>query len=135
VFERSFTMIQRFIKIGEGYSELFELIEIAKTNNSRVEALIALETTKNNKKVSSAVVVLRPVEPSNFQPLYISLEGIPIDSSSPSKRWQLFEALASELNKEIFRLEVKPSNTFQEEGLYYQYIIGVLRMNRMIKSL
>jgi hypothetical protein len=124
-------MIQRFIEIGEGYSDLYELIEIAKTNNTRVEALLSLETMINNKKVTSAVVILKPVEPSNFQPFYICLEGIP----KGSKRWQLFETLSNELNKEIFKLEVKQSRTFNEKELYYQYIIGVLRMNKMIKSL
>lgn len=122
---------QRFIELGEGYSDLYELIEIANTNRHRLESLLTLETTINNKKVTSAVVILKPVEPSNFQPLYICLEGIPKES----KRLQLFEAMASELNIEVFKLEVKPSKTFNEKELYYQYIIGVLRMNRMIKPL
>lgn len=124
-------MLQRFIEIGDGYSDLYELMEIAKTNSNRVESLISLETKKNNKIITSVVVVLKPVMPSNFQPLYICMEGIPKDS----KRWKLFESIGSELNKEIFKLEVKHSDSFNERELYFHYIIGVLRMNRMIKSL
>jgi hypothetical protein len=128
-------MIQRFIEIGEGFSDLYELIELAKTNETRVEHLLSLDSVIDGKKMTSPVVILSPVKPSNFQPLYICREGIPKDLSKPSKRWQLFEELSHSQKKEILSIEVKHSNTFQETTLFYQYIIGVLRMNRILRPL
>lgn len=43
-------MIQRFIELGEGYSDLYELLEIAKTNKDRVSHMLQFETLKNDKK-------------------------------------------------------------------------------------
>ncbi len=43
-------MIQRFIELGEGYSDLYELLEIAKTNQERIAHMLQFETIKNDKK-------------------------------------------------------------------------------------
>lgn len=43
-------MIQRFIELGEGYSDLYELLEIAKTNQERVTHMLQFETVKSEKK-------------------------------------------------------------------------------------
>ncbi|GAA3323027.1 hypothetical protein GCM10020331_045250 [Ectobacillus funiculus] len=39
-------MIQRFIELGEGYSDLYELLEIAKANRHRLAHMLAFHTTK-----------------------------------------------------------------------------------------
>lgn len=71
-------MIQRFIELGEGYSDLYELLEIAKTNQERIAHMLQFETIKNDKKVCSLVVILKPTTTGDFQPLYICREGIPV---------------------------------------------------------
>ncbi len=43
-------MIQRFIELGEGYSDLYELLEIAKANQERITHMLQFETIKNEKK-------------------------------------------------------------------------------------
>ena len=68
----------------------------------------------------------------NFQPLYICREGIPNPNVTPNKRYELFEGLATELEKKIIELDVKPSTLYAETGLYYQYLIGILRMNKYL---
>jgi hypothetical protein len=125
-------MIQRFIELGEGYSDLYELLELAKASKHRLTHFIAFNTMKDNNKVTSLAIVLTPTNPGNFQPLYISREGIPNPIEKPNKRYQLFADLAKSFEKEIITLEVKPSSLFNETELFYQYLIGILRMNRYI---
>ncbi|QGQ46969.1 methylthioribose kinase [Metabacillus sediminilitoris] len=128
-------MIQRFIELGEGYSDIYELIETTKANKERVSNLIALHTKINEKDVTSLVVIMQPTELGNFQALYICREGVPNPNVIDNKRYALFTELATYLNKEIIQLEVKPSSMFHELDLYYQYIIGILRLNHYLPIL
>jgi hypothetical protein len=128
-------MIQRFIELGEGYSDIYELIETAKANKHRVSKLIALHSNVNNRDVSSLVVIMEPTNPGKFQALYICREGIPNPNVKANKRFKLFTELESDLNKKIIQIEVKPSNMFNELELYYQYLIGILRLNHYLPPL
>jgi len=128
-------LIQRFIELGEGYSDIYELLEIGKANPSRISYLLALHTTINDREVVSLAIVLKPTNPGNFQPIYISREGIPNPNTTPNKRFDMFQDLATTLEKNIIHLEVKPSNMFPESVLYYQHLIGILRMNRYLPPL
>ncbi|MBE3568695.1 MAG: methylthioribose kinase [Bacillales bacterium] len=128
-------MIQRFIELGEGYSDLYELIEIAKSNQHRLAHLMAFHTAIGEQPATSLVAVLNPTERGEFQPLYICREGIPHPNYKSSQRWNDFKSAASSLGKEIIELDVKPSTFFAEKELFYQYLIGILRMNRYIPPL
>lgn len=128
-------MIQRFIELGEGYSDLYELIEIIKANEHRLSRLMALHTKVDENPVVSLVVILHPTTPGDFQPLYICREGIPDPKHKPNKRYELFEQIAQKLSKKVIALDVKPSSMFNEHALYYQHLIGILRMNRYIPPL
>ncbi|WP_273125350.1 DUF7147 family protein [Metabacillus sp. HB246100] len=125
-------MIQRFIELGEGYSDLYELLATARSNKERVSKLIALHTTKKDKEVTSFVVVMKPTTPGEFQALYICREGIPNPNVIANKRYELFEELSNDLDLPIIPVEVKPSSMFNELILYYQYLIGILRLNHYI---
>ncbi|PGZ99514.1 methylthioribose kinase [Bacillus pseudomycoides] len=125
-------MIQRFIQLGEGYSDLYELLEIAKTNQHRVSHMLQFHTLKDNKPVCSLAVVLQSTAVGNFQPLYICLEGIPVEKNKQSKRIALFENTASEIGKQVVSFTVKPSTMFPEKELYFNHLIGILRMNHFI---
>jgi hypothetical protein len=125
-------MIQRFIELGEGYSDIYELIEIAKANKHRVSKLIALHSKVNERDVTSIVVIMQPTEPGKFQALYICREGIPNPNFKENKRYELFKELALYLNKDIIQIDVKPSSMFNELELYYQHLIGILRLNHYI---
>ncbi len=127
-------MIQRFIELGEGYSDIYELVELARTNSHRVHRLLVLKTIKNNREVLSPVVVLKPAGEGNLLPLYISREGIPAKEPSV-QRQELFEALSNEIETPIIPIEVKPSSEFNEVDLYFNYIIGILRLNNLIPPL
>ena len=128
-------MIQRFIELGEGYGDIYELVEQAKANRSRLAHLLSLQTVVNGKEVCSPVVILKPAPEGNFQPLYICREGIPNPNILQNKRFNLFKETAEELGREITELDVKPSTMFAEKELYYQYLTGILRMNRYLLPL
>ncbi|MCY9003515.1 DUF7147 family protein [Peribacillus frigoritolerans] len=128
-------MIQRFIEIGQGYSDIYELLEVGRNQKHRVARLLAMHTTINDKKVTSLVIVMEPTDPGKFQPLYICREGIPNPHATKNKRYELFENLAEELDRPIIEIEVKPSVLFAESELYYQHLIGILRMNRYLPPL
>lgn len=128
-------MIQRFIEIGQGYSDIYELLEVGRNQKHRVARLLAMHTTINDKKVTSLVIVMEPTDPGKFQPLYICREGIPNPHATKNKRYKLFENLAEELDRPIIEIDVKPSVLFAEIELYYQHLIGILRMNRYLPPL
>lgn len=128
-------MIQRFIELGQGYSDIYELLEIAKANENRLTLMMALHARIEEKEVTSLVVILKPTEPGKFQPLYICREGLPNPHFTASKRFELFAEKAKELDKEIHELSVKPSTIFPENELYYQHLIGILRLNHYISPL
>ncbi|MGE8079323.1 DUF7147 family protein [Peribacillus loiseleuriae] len=128
-------MIQRFIELGNGYSDIYELLEIGKSNKHRIVHLLALHTHLDDKPITSLVIVLKPTHPGDFQPLYVCREGIPNPNHKANKRYELFFDLATELNKTIIELQVKDSNQFADIGLYYQHLIGILRMNRYLPAL
>jgi hypothetical protein len=125
-------MIQRFIELGEGYSDIYELLELMKNNRNRVSKLFAFNTTVKDRQVSSIAVAFQPTNPGNFQAIYICREGIPNPEIKPNKRYSLFAELANDLDLSIITLDVKPSIMFSEKELYYQHLIGILRMNRYI---
>ncbi|MFJ7752052.1 DUF7147 family protein [Peribacillus muralis] len=128
-------MIQRFIELGQGLSDIYELLEVGRNQKHRVIRLLALHTTINDKKVTSIAIVMQPTDPGKFQPLYICREGIPNPHITKNKRYELFEDLAEELDKPIIEIDVKPSVLFAETELYYQHLIGILRMNRYLPPL
>ncbi|WP_062048524.1 hypothetical protein [Bacillus sp. JCM 19034] len=128
-------MIQRFIKLGEGYNDIYELIELARTNKNRLHMLLQLDTIISDRPMSSIVLILQPATPGKMMPLFICLEGIVSPTYKETERYQLITSLADELNTTIHRLEVRPSSSFSEEELYFHYLIGVLRMNRYIPPL
>lgn len=128
-------MIQRFMKLGEGYSDIYELIDIAEARANRVHRLIRLDTNVDGKNVISLAVALTPIEPGHYMPIYFCREGIPNPDEKMNQRYELFSQLAKTLQKPITQIEVKPSTVFEEKTLYYQYLTGVLRLNHFIPSL
>ncbi|GAA0338859.1 hypothetical protein GCM10008967_31430 [Bacillus carboniphilus] len=126
-------MIQRFIELGEGYSDIYELLEIVNRNQDRIQHFLLMKTEENKSEFCSLVVILKATQTGNFQPLYICKEGIPYKENS--QRIQLFREAAQQIGKSVIELEVRPSSSFADPNLFYQYLIGILRMNRYILPL
>ncbi|KGA98823.1 Methylthioribose kinase [Alkalihalobacillus alcalophilus ATCC 27647 = CGMCC 1.3604] len=128
-------MMQRFIELGRGYSDLYELLEIINRNKDRVRAFVQLDVEIGTAKKTSLAVVLDETSAGHFMPIYICLEGIPQPEETPNARFNLFKEQSEELGIPIKQLAVKPSTVFNEKELYYQYLIGILRLNRIIPPL
>jgi hypothetical protein len=128
-------VIQRFIELGEGLSDIYELMELAKANKHRLLHMMSLNTKIGSKELTSLVVILKPTDPGKFQALYICREGVPNPTFTPNQRFDLFKQTAQELNKTIHELSVKPSTIFHEKELYYQHLIGILRLNHYLLPL
>ena len=125
-------MIQQFIELGQGYGDVFELCELLKTNEQRIHHAFMFISNKNEKTYASLAVAFKPVGESKFMPIYICREGIPYDENKKSKRVEIFETAVTQYGHQINRLETKHSSIFSEVNLYYQYLIGILRLNHYI---
>ncbi|WP_053219868.1 DUF7147 family protein [Virgibacillus senegalensis] len=126
-------MIQRFVELGNGYADLYELCELAEHMPDRISHFVSLRTEKNGKRVTSPAIIMNPTKQGDFQPIYISLEGVPDSENAASKRYELFKKSADNKGFEIKSLVVKPSTEFHEKALYFQYLIGIFQMNRLMK--
>lgn len=128
-------MIQRFIELGEGLSDIYELMELARYNKERVQHMMAFHTIVKERPVTSLCVVMKPTAEGKFQAIYVCREGVPNPNMMENKRYTLFQQTAEEVEKTIIQLDVKPSTLFPEKDLYYQHLIAILRLNHYILPL
>lgn len=128
-------MPQQFIELGEGYGDVYELLEIIKTNQSRFHQAFILTSTKEDRKVASLAIALKPTGDSKFMPIYICREGIPFNEEKPSKRQMMFEECIEQLGRKAVIVEIKHSSIFSESKLFYQYLIGIMRLHHYIPAL
>ena len=64
--------------------------------------------------------------------IYICREGIPYSEEKLSKRIEIFKQTIQDVKQQENILEIKHSSVFSEKNQYYQYLIGILRLNRYI---
>ena len=128
-------MIQRFIELGEGYSDIFEWLELLKTNENRFHHVCIFTSVLNDVKKLSVALVLKPASEGNFTPIYYCREGIEYSTEKTSKRILLVEKTLQERNYSPHRLEVKHSSYFAEPALYHQYLTGLLRLHHILPPL
>lgn len=127
-------MIQQFIELGQGYGDVYELCELVKSNKHRFHNAFIFISQKDDQQVASIAVALKAVGDSNFMPIYICREGIPYNPDKPSKRLTLFEESLNEIDQKAIPMEIKHSSVYSETVLFYQHLIGILRMNRFIPA-
>ena len=128
-------MIQKFIELGEGYADIYELIDLGHRMPERIQHAIAFYSEKNGKPVASLSLVMKPAFQDKFQPIYICREGIPNPHEKPNQRFGLYKEMVEAAGKEVSEFTIKPSNLFPETELFYQHLIGILRMNKFIAPL
>ncbi|WP_153731185.1 DUF7147 family protein [Sporosarcina obsidiansis] len=127
---------QRFIELGEGYSDIYELFELMSTNSHRIfKSYIFSSETDSGEHLSLAVSFSPARSDSHYMPIYLCREGIRHSENKTSKRYDLFVEHAEKLNSTPVRLEIKHSSQFAEKELFYQYIIGILRLNHLLPPL
>lgn len=128
-------MIQQFIELGQGFGDVYELCELVKTNEHRFHNAFIIKSTKEDKIVTSLAVALKPVGDSKFMPIYLCREGIPYSEEKPSKRIAIFDETVKSIGKQTITFELKHSCYFSENALFYQYMIGIMRLNNYIPPL
>lgn len=128
-------MIQQFIELGQGYGDIYELCELINTNQHRYHHSFIFTSSYDGKTFASLAVALKPAGDSKFMPIYICREGIPYTVEKPSKRVGLFQEAIASIEKQPILLDIKHSSHFTETTLFYQYIIGILRLNHYIPPL
>lgn len=125
-------MIQQFIELGQGYGDVYELCELIRTNEERFHQAFLFIANKNDKQYCSLAVAFKPVGESKFMPIYICREGIPYNEEKLAGRIAIFHDCLEKIQQIPNKLEIKHSSTFTEVSQFYQYLIGILRLNRYI---
>lgn len=129
-------MIQQFIELGQGYGDVYELIALVDTNKHRFhQAFIFTAKTDDGKPVASLAVAFKPVGESKFMPIYLCREGIPYDEEKLAQRIVVFTEAIQAIERNPVTVELKHSSAFKELALYYQHVIGILRMNNYLPNL
>lgn len=126
---------QYFIELGEGYGDVYELLELLKTNEHRLHRTFIFSSEIEGKQAISLAATFKPANDSNFMPIYICREGIKEDGEKKSKRRLLFEQAAEQSGSEPIPISVKHSSEFADTRLYFQYITGILRLNNLVPPL
>lgn len=128
-------MKQAFISLGEGYSDIFELEQLMKYNHQRTECLLLLHTTLEKEPMTSVVLIMEPTQDGKFQAMYSIFEGIKYPYPESNKRIDLIKSWAENYQITVKEFDVKSKIHFYEDSLYHQYLVGVLRLQRIIKPM
>ncbi|XUX07706.1 methylthioribose kinase [Sporosarcina sp. UB5] len=128
-------MQQYFIELGEGYSDIYELMELMETNQHRIHRTFIFASNNKSGQAISLAVAFNPARDSNFMPIYVCREGITQTGEAKPKRRLLFEEASLALGHEPIYIELKHSSEFAEIKLFYQYITGILRLNHLVPPL
>ena len=122
-------MIQRFIELGEGYGDIYELRELITSNQKRfMHGFVFISTNPQGQNVLSVAAAFKPASEGNFMPIYICREGIPVDS----KRLDIFEQAVAKIGFTPIKMEVKHSSIYADRKFYHSHLISVLRLNHYI---
>ena len=123
---------QRFIELGEGLGDVFELCELIRTNSGRLHR--AFIFTTGDGGVLSLGAAFDPAGEGSFMPIYICREGIR-SNGKESARVSRFREAAAEAGATPVTVEVRPSKDFSDRDQYFRHITGILRLNHLIPPL
>ncbi len=119
--------MQKFITLGDGYGDLFELEALIGYNHTRVDKAIFLHT---EDKLSTFLLVMQPVR-GNFQAIYTIYNGIGFKNGL-GRKYTLIRGWCEEKDLPIVEFSTRDPEDFYEREQFYQYITGVLRLNHLI---
>ncbi|WP_020008743.1 DUF7147 family protein [Salinicoccus albus] len=122
--------MQKFITLGEGYGEIFELESLINHNYTRVEKSLFLHTDNHP---STFLLVMKPVR-GNFQAIYTLYMGIPYRDGE-GRKYNMIRQWCEEKNIPVIELSTRNPDDFYEREQFYQYMTGVLRLNHLLRPL
>ena len=121
--------MQKFILLGNGYSEIFAVQALIEYNHTRIDKAVFIH---HEDAPSTFVLIMKPVE-KNFQALYTILRGL--RKGHEGEMYNIICKWLDDKNIQKIDMSSRDPRDFHEEELYYQYIIGVLRLNHIIPPL
>lgn len=124
-------MKQTFIPLGTGLSDLFEFEQLMKYNHERIHCLLFLHTTLEAEPKTSCILIMNPAQ-NKFQAMYSIFECIKYPYQGQSKKYEMLKNWAQQYDINVLEHEIKSKKHFYEDALYYQYLTGVLRLQRII---
>ncbi|ULG72785.1 DUF7147 family protein [Macrococcus brunensis] len=128
-------MSQSFIELGPGLSDFFEFEELIRYNHERIRSVVALHTTLEKTPKTSILVIMNPTKQGHFQGIYSTFESLPYPYPDSNKRFDLIRGWAENYQLPFLEFETKAMHHFHEQALFYNYLIGVLRLQRQLPPL
>lgn len=122
--------MQKFITLGEGYGDIFELESLISHNHTRIDKAIFLHTAE---KQSTFLLVMQPVR-GNFQAIYTIYKGI-LFKEGQGQKYTLIRKWCEESDIPVIEFSTRDPEDFYKREQFYQYITGVLRLNHLIPSM
>ena len=112
-------LTQRFIELGEGYSDVYELCELITSNSHRLHKTFIFSSKTQTGQALSFAVAFKPAKESAFMPIYICREGTKqVDNIKPKRRL-LFETAVEQAGSEPIFIDLKNSSEFAETGFIF----------------
>ncbi|TDM03926.1 DUF7147 family protein [Macrococcus carouselicus] len=128
-------MSQSFIELGPGYSDFFEFEELIHYNHERIRSVVALHTTLEQEPKTSILVIMNPTRQGHFQGIYSTFESLPYPYPVSNKRFDFIREWAGRYELPFLEYEIKAIHYFHERELFYNYLTGVLRLQRQLPPL
>ncbi|MCD8914510.1 hypothetical protein K2V61_02890 [Staphylococcus simulans] len=128
-------MKQSFIVLGEGLTDLFEFKTLIEYNHARINRIVFFNSPQSEKGLSSAAIIMNPTEGNYFQAMYIMVNAFDYPHPNDNKKSEMIRGFAEQYNVQLTELDVKSTDDFYDLDLYFNYLIGVLRLYRWIPPL
>ncbi|MFD2829833.1 DUF7147 family protein [Corticicoccus populi] len=123
--------MQKFITLGEGYGDIFEIEALIEYNHARIDRALFLHT---ENAPSTFLLIMKPVR-GNFQAVYTIFKGIHVDETGKGQKYQLLNNWCTEKEIKVIEFTTRNPDDFHEREQFYQYITGVLRLNHLLPPL
>ncbi|GEP80106.1 DUF7147 family protein [Staphylococcus carnosus] len=128
-------MKQSFIVLGEGLTDLFEFKTLIEYDHKRINRIVFFNSPDSKKGLSSAAIIMNPTEGNYFQAMYIMVNAFKNPHPEDNKKSEMIRTWANQYDLTLNELDVKSTDNFHDLELYFNYLIGVLRLYRWIPPL
>mgnify|MGYP006879744937 CR=1 FL=1 len=119
--------MQKFIRLGDGYGDIFELEALIEYNHQRIKSGIYLHV---EDEPSTFVLIMEPVR-GNFQALYTIYRGI-LMTTRHQQKYKIINESLEKYNIQKVEMTTRTPADFYDSEQYFQYMIGVLRLNHLL---
>ncbi len=123
--------MQKYIELGTGYAEIFELEQLIHYNKPRIDKAIMLT---HGEDQATFLLIMNPVK-DHFQAIYTIFKGVPVAVSGSQKKYELIKQWLESADIQLVEIDTKNPDEFYEKEQYYQYVTGILRLNYLLPDM